>query len=189
MDDYRQYLAGRVFPHFTDAVVAAIENRPSDFQQLYALIFDDDIAVAWHAAWCCDKISERHPELFDGCTEDLITFVMQQTHSGIRRLLFSILLNIRPPATFPVRFMNYCYERIDAPHEAVAVQVLAIKLLYRLCLLEPQLFDELKAVLENIETARYTPSMGSCVRNTLKRIKKISDTETRRRPMPSPPLR
>ncbi|MDR0982192.1 MAG: hypothetical protein LBM07_02970 [Culturomica sp.] len=109
--------------------------------------------------------------MLSGKTDELINFVMRQKHSGMRRILLSVLLDMPLPELFPVAFMDFCYERILDRNEKVAVQSLCIKIVYKLCLLEPALFSELQAVLESIELYVSSPAIKSCICNTLKKIR------------------
>jgi hypothetical protein len=55
-----------------------------------------------------------------------------------------------------------------SPKYPIAVQAYAMKLLYQLCLIEPDLAIELKAYLENIDSNNYSVGYLSTRNNVIK---------------------
>lgn len=59
-----------------------------------------------------------------------------------------------------------------SPQESIGVQALAIRMAYLLCKQEPELLQELRLILENVELEYYSTGVKATVRNTLKKIRK-----------------
>ena len=57
--DYREHLLRPLARHFVDLLVQEVFLHPGDAKLIYQLIFDEEIKVAWRAAWACQKISPR----------------------------------------------------------------------------------------------------------------------------------
>jgi len=96
--NYREHLAIPLSMRFVDLLVLEIFTYPADFEKVYKLIFDEDIKVAWRAAWACQKISEKHPEWFtDTHFNELVKLVLNTNHGGLHRGCLSILNNIAKP--------------------------------------------------------------------------------------------
>ena len=56
------------------------------FTSTQRLIFDTEISVAWRAAWACQKVSEKHPELFSSEQFLEISALAKSTsHQGLKR--------------------------------------------------------------------------------------------------------
>ena len=172
--NYREHLALPLSKRFVDILVLEIFTNPNDFKEVYTLIFDKDIKVAWRAAWACQKISEKYPEWF---TEhqffELAEICINTKHGGLQRGCLSILYNINLPESIPVELINSCFEWMVSPRYPIAVQAYAMKLLYRICLKEPDFVPELKAYLENIHPEDYSPGFISTRKNTLKQLNNI----------------
>jgi hypothetical protein len=133
-------------------------------------MYDEDITVAWRAAWGCEKIGKLHPMLLSDKTTDLIRLAMQKEHGGMRRLLLSMLLRLPMPEPFPVDLLDFCYERISREDETVAVQSLCIKIAYKLCATTPELLPELQIMLAEMNGRHLSAGIRSALRNTMKKI-------------------
>lgn len=169
--DYREHLAQPLSKRFIDALVVEIFSKPADFIVVYSLIFDEDIKVAWRAAWAGQKISEKHPEWF---TEEMFLKLSETCintkQGGLQRGCLSILNNIKIPTSIPVGLINSCFEWMTSPRFPIAVQALSMKLLYRICLIEPDFIPEFKAYLENASPEDYSPGFISTRKNILKQL-------------------
>ncbi len=167
--DYREHLAQPLSKKFIDTLVLEVYSHPDDFTIVYRLIFDKDIKVAWRAAWASEKISEKHPEWFtEEMFLELTNICVETSHGGLQRGCLSILFNLHLPNPIPVELINSCFERMASPRFPIAVQALSMKLLYRICLVEPDFIPEFKAYLENASPEDYSPGFISTRKNILK---------------------
>jgi hypothetical protein len=136
--DYRERLFRPLSKHFVDNIALEIFANPTDFDIVYNLIFDSNDKVAWRAAWACQKISEKQPELFTlQQTNKLIELAISTKHGGLHRGCLSTLYNLTLPNPIPVDFINACFEWMISPKFPIAVQAYSMKMLYRICLYEP----------------------------------------------------
>lgn len=168
--DYKAHLAQPICRLFLHKLADSIGEYPEDFDIIYQLIKDPQTKISWRAAWACEKVFERYPVFLEGKQKELIDFVMKNKHSGTRRILLSIILELPVPEPFPVDFLDFCFQNMLNQDEAIATQALCIKIAYKLCLVEPELLPELKLYLENAEPEYYSPGVKSCIRNVLKRL-------------------
>ncbi len=140
-------------------------------QTLYELIFDADDIVAYQAAWALNHFSLLENQwLFDKQNE-LIDEAMVCTHAGKRRLILSLLF--RQPVANPPRvdFLDFCLERMISRQELPGVQSLCMKLAYEQCRSIPELMQELKTILE-IMDSDLMPSINAVRKNVLKAMRK-----------------
>ena len=170
--DFRQHLLHPLSLHFIDHMVMEVLTSPTDFETVYQLIFDTDEKVAWRAAWACQKISEKHPEWF---TEkqfiEIANLTIFNSHGGLQRGCLSILNNLPFPGTISVEFINSCFDRMVSLKYPVSIQCLSMKILSRICILEPDFKPELQAYLENIDAGAYTAGFRSTRSHILKALK------------------
>lgn len=172
--EYKAAFSKPLSKNFLDEIIARIEQNPSDFEIVYALIFDEKIKIAWRAAWAIEKISEKHPGWFsDRQISELTELSIKLNHDGLNRLCLSVLLNVKLQNPVSVEFINRCFDCIVSGKFAVAVQVLSMKLLYRICTIEPDLKNELKLTLENIDTSQLSAGYLSARKNILKKISNV----------------
>jgi len=166
--NYREHLSRPLSHRFIDLLVQEILINPSDKDLVFQLIFDPEIKVAWRAAWACQKISEKHPQWFNGSQfKILATLSITTSHGGLQRGCLSILNNLPVPAEISVEFINTCFERMVSPKSPIAVQALSMKMLFRICAVEPAFKSELIATLENIDPSDYSAGFNCTRRNVL----------------------
>jgi hypothetical protein len=149
-------------------IISEIEMQSSDFQEVFDLIFDENKNIAWRAAWVVDHLSRKHVELFSNKMKlKLVNFSQTVTKSGHLRLCLSILLNVGLPDALSGDFINFCFENILNEKTAVAVKALSVKVLSEICKTEPDLRNEVKIVLQNIDIQNYTAGMKTVVKKFL----------------------
>ncbi|MDD4993924.1 MAG: hypothetical protein PHR83_17015 [Paludibacter sp.] len=169
--DYREHLLRPLSKRFVDHLVAEIFIHPTDFDIVYQLVFDKDMNVAWRAAWACQKISDKHPEWFgENHFSQLAELSISTSHGGLQRGCLSVLNNLPMPATIPVELINTCFEWMVSAKSSIATQALSMKLLLKICAVEPDFKAELRAYLENIDYYNYSAGFNSTRRNVLKAL-------------------
>lgn len=168
--DYREFLSRPIARLFLHKLVESISIYPEDFDIVYKMINDADQKISWRASWACQKIFDKYPDFLEGKQEELIEVVMNISHSGTRRILLSILLEMPTPQPLRVDFLDFCFNHMLDMNQAIAIQALCIKMAYKLCLLEPELLPELKLYLESAELEYYSIGVKTIIRNVLKRL-------------------
>jgi hypothetical protein len=170
--EYREHLSRPLSKYFLEGIVRTVFENPSDFHLLFQLIFDEDEKVAWRAAWACTKMSEREPEWFSQeQIRELMSFTLTTTHGGLLRGCMSILQNLPLPNSIPVEFINACFDWMISPKSPIAVQSLSMKMLLRICKIEPDFKPELAAYLENIDSDAYSAGFNSTRKHVLNSLK------------------
>jgi len=170
--DYRTHLYRPLSKRFVDHLVLEVFANPADFEVVYKLIFDSEIKVAWRAAWACQKISEKHPEWFsDKHFSELSQLAISTPHDGLQRGCLTVLYNLSLPNPIPVDLINACFDWMISAKSSIAVQAYSMKLLYRVCEVEPDFRSELIAYLENINSEDYSAGFKSTRNNILKALK------------------
>jgi len=166
----RERLSKPLEINFLNEILESVIQYPEDFNLLYQLIGDDEHTISWRAAWACDKLSRLYPDWFLGKEEELMSALFTCRHDGKKRLILSILFNIPAPSEFPVKLLDYSLQHMFDHNESIAAQSLYIKMAYKLCLVEPELMQELKLYLENAEIEYYSTAVKTCVRNVLRKL-------------------
>ena len=170
--DYRTHLQHPLSLRFIDKLVDEVFLFPTDFPIVYQLIFDSDDKVSWRAAWACQKISEKHPEwFFVQHFLGLAKLSISTRHGGLQRGCLSILNNLPFPDPIPVDLINACFDWMTSAKSSIAVQALSMKVLVRICKVEPDFVHELIACLENVDYESYSPGFKSIRKNALKVLK------------------
>lgn len=171
--NYREFLLRPLSKHYIDQLAQEVLENTVDVVTVYNLVFDDDITVAWRAAWTCQKISEKQPDLFTSeHFSEITSLVLSTTHQGLKRGCLCVLNNLKIPQPIPVNLLDGCFEWMISQKSSIAVQALSLRLLQRFCAIEPDLIPELMAYLENFETENLSPGMKASRRNVIKNLQK-----------------
>lgn len=167
--DYRNQLLNPISKGFVDDIVKNVLDNEDHFLPFFQLMFDVEERVAWRAGWACSKISTKRPLWFlPSHVQQLVQLAQSTKYQGVLRACLSILYDINQPNLYSGEFVNDCFEWMISPKYPIAVQAYAMKLLYQLCLIEPDLAIELKAYLENIDSNNYSVGYLSTRNNVIK---------------------
>lgn len=171
--DYRAQLLRPLSKRYIDQLVENVLIFPLDFPILFQLLFDEDEKVAWRAAWACSKMSEQKPDLFtQEQVGEIVILSLSTPYGGVRRGCLSMLFHLPLPNPIPVELINSCFEWMVSPKSPIAVQAYAMKMLYRICLQEPDFKAELIAYLETIDLQSYSIGFKTSRKNILKSLNK-----------------
>lgn len=169
-EEFREMLKAPLSRGMIYIITDAIKEHPENFETVYQLIFDSDTTVSWRAGWVCEKLSEKHPDWFDGRQGQLTEKVINCPHDGTRRVLLSILYDLPVAKPFPVDLLDFSFEHMLDLNSPIAVQSLCVKMAYKLCLEEPELLPELKMYLETAETEYYSTGVRTCIRKVMQNL-------------------
>ena len=154
-----------------DWVVEVVMYDAGLFDSVFSMIFEPDEKIAWHAAWVIEKVSEMDTELFsDEKYRQLTTLVIINKHQGLQRLCLSTLFNLPVIQPISVEFINLCFNQMLSIRQSVGVQVLSMKILTKICLIEKDFVPELIASLENVEENNYSAGFIACKKYVLKSL-------------------
>lgn len=173
IETLRHWLSGRLHTddlHELAYLAQGTDDKPVK-QSLYRLLFDEDRRVAENAAWVFNYFDlhsncwlyDKHHELIDE--------VLRTDSDTKRRLLLGLLLRQSfHEADFRTDFLDFCLYRMVSVAEPTAVRAQCIKLAYVQCLLFPELFTELRTMLEIMEPDLLPPALRATRKNILNRI-------------------
>ena len=154
-----------------DWVVKILLHDAGLFESVFRMIFEPDEKIAWHAAWVIEKISEKNTSFFsDEKNRQLTGLVLFNKHQGLQRLLLSILFNLPVHQPVSVEFINLCFEQMVSTRRSVGVQVLSMKVLSKICMVEKDFVPEMIASLENAEDSMYSAGYVATKRYLLKSL-------------------
>lgn len=135
------------------------------FARKYA--FDEDYKVARSALWGLTKAKDHELSQLQVLFNELIEQAMHTENSSVRRLTLNIIERL-PMNEEDMRtdFLDFCFEHMVKGDEFPGVQTICMKLAYRLCKPYPELIDELKRTLKDMEIEYYKPAVKG-IRNKI----------------------
>lgn len=122
-------------------------------------VFSTDHRVARNALWGLTQAKKQETALLQPLLNQLIELAMQTTDAAVRRLTLAIIdrLELRKDE-LRTDFLDFCLEHMVRFDETSATQAACMKLAHRMCRFYPELTDELKHTLENMDMDYYKPA-------------------------------
>ena len=167
----RAVLSGNMGKKEVEMIRSLLLHDAEQLEYVFSLIFDTDEKIAWHAAWVIEKVSEHDANLIsEDKNRQLVGFVLRNKHQGLQRLCLSILFNLAVCLPVSVDFIILCFVQMLSTRQSVSVQVLSMKYLNNICMIEKDFVPELKVTLENADNAMYSAGYNAAKRHILKSL-------------------
>jgi len=137
-------------PEHWQYILSSVIASPSLFKELQKLAFSGEDTVSLRASWIMDKAAEqRHDFVSPVFIEHIAANVVTNTSSSVIRACLRLLAREELPKKNLGLLTNQCFDWLAASSSPIAVKVHAMQLLYRVTLLEPDLKNELKVLIED----------------------------------------
>jgi len=157
-----------------DLVVSAIGNNPEHFKTVLDLCFNETYPVAMRAARAIELCCEENPILIEPYLDEIIDKIQTSKIDGVKRGLLKVVRDvddIRKIKNIGL-LTKLCFDWMSDKREAIAVRHYCTGILLRIVEIEPDLKNELIAVLENeIQLSDST----AFKKRTTKMIKKLTN--------------
>jgi len=123
-------------------------------------VFDGDHRIARSALWGLTKASDEELAELQVLLNELIDQAMQTENSSVRRLTLSIIERLKMEEDdLRTDFLDFCLEHMVSIKEYPGIQTLCMKLAFRMCQFYPELAEELKRTIEDMEIDYYKPAV------------------------------
>jgi len=170
--DFKKVLEVDSSRFIANMVVTGINNNPEYFDEVYRLCFESKYPINMRAGRAIALICEKYPDLFTPYLNETIGRIKDEKTDGVKRgflKAFTESVPIQQLLELPLAglLVNCCFDWLISPSEPIAVKVYSMELLEKVCKFEPELTNELIAVLENI-----SEEQGIAVKNSGKKILK-----------------
>lgn len=146
-----------------EAIVDDIIAGDTDMSTLWNLTEDDNPQLAWHAVWVLEALCKKDRKMLVPYQRRVVEKILANRHeNGELRLWLNISLMLLPESKdIDVDLLNFSFENICNMHLAVAMRAVCIKIAYQLCKREPELLQELQAVLSMLDLKDEPPAIKS----------------------------
>lgn len=148
-----------------------LENNLTDELMKYAL--NSNHLLSSRSLWVLGHMSDIDNSVIPPFYSKLILNLKNKNlHNGVKRNTLRLFQDYSVPKKHETFMLDKCYEYITNPKEAIAVRAFAITVVFNISKQFPELLNELKLVLEEINKPEEGPGIKSKVKNTLKNIEK-----------------
>ena len=120
------------------------------FNELMYLFLNDEYRVCQRAAWVVSTVADKYPNLIQPYILLMLENLKNNNHASVTRNTVRVLryLDKIPESSIGLAasiFFNY----LTTPSVPIAVRVFSMHILYKICLIEPDLKGELKMSIED----------------------------------------
>ncbi len=120
------------------------------FKEFLKVFETADYHISQRAAWVLSFVADRHPEAMKGSVPYLIQLLNKPFHAAIRRNVLRVLEDVDIPEEEIGFLADKCFAYLHDLEEPTAVKAFAITVLYKICLKEPDLENELIPTLQDM---------------------------------------
>lgn len=133
-----------------DKIVAWVGTSQQRFDQLFSLFLNDEYRVVQRAAWPMGLLVESNPVFIKIHWKHLIKKLQDPAiHDAVKRNCIRMLQDVKIPKQYSGAIMNYCFQYLESPTEAVAVKVFSMSVLANMAKDYPEIIPEIKLLIED----------------------------------------
>lgn len=129
--------------------------------------------TAMRTAWMVENIILPRPELYERCAPGLVKALLHSPNAAMRRNIAKTLGESHLPKDMYDELYDFAIQRILDSGEAVAVKVHCVRIAFLIGKEYPDLFVEIKEVLEE-QRSKNSAGFAACSKNYLKKIEKLT---------------
>jgi hypothetical protein len=150
-----------------------IGNDEQRFADLMGLFFNDEYRVCQRAAWSVRLIAAKYPELIATYLKPMLLNLENPVHDAVKRNTVRILKDIDPlPESLLGIAATICFNFMATPSVPVAIKVFSMQILYKICLKEPDLKNELQMLIEDL-SPNESKAFASAGKHILIKLNKL----------------
>lgn len=128
---------------------------------------DEDYQVARNTFWALTKASHEELAPLQTIRNEIIDLAIATENSSVRRLSLNVVERLEMnEEDLRTDFLDFCIEHAVAVDELPGIQSVSMKLAYRMCSFYPELMEELKRTIKNMDIEFYRPAV-KCVREKI----------------------
>ncbi len=143
-------------------------------KELIRYCLSNDVLLSSRSMWVLGHCSEINFDRIIPFHEVLITNLKNETlHNGVIRNTLRLFQKYPVPVKHESFLLDKCLDYIKNPSQAIAVRAYSMTVVLNIAKKYPELLDELRLTLINLEFVSESPGIKSKIKNTLKTIEKI----------------
>jgi hypothetical protein len=153
-------------------IVDYIGDDPFLFKELIDVFAKGDIRLTQRGSWPLSLIAEAYPALVKKHIGFLIQLLDKPLHVAVKRNVLRLFQTVDIPKKEMGPLADKCFTYLQSRSEPIAVKAFAMTVLYKICLKEPDLKNELIPILEDM-LPFSSSGILSRLNKTLKQLKKL----------------
>jgi len=128
--------------------LAYIDGSAAIFAAFISEFMKAEARESQKLAWVLGSIVDEHPTLLIPHVNNLLIKLKSPSHAAVKRNILRALNNRNVPLIQLGLLADLCFNFLEDTDETIAVRAFSMSILYRICLVEPELSLELIPILE-----------------------------------------
>lgn len=155
-------------------IVNYVGNDATRFKELMTVFFKGEYRLSQRAAWPMSYCIIEHPELIKPYFNKLVNCLEEAGHHpAITRNILRVFEQVQIPEKYQSRVLDCCFRFIRSEAEPIAIRAFAITTATSVCVLHPELKNELVLLLNDVMTVPQKPAIKVRLRNAFKVLRSL----------------
>lgn len=160
--------------NFKAAILAKTILAKNLEKELLLFALHKDPTISNRAMWVLNHCADIDLNRIKPFHSTIINHLKHKNiHSGVIRSVLRIFKNYPVPKKQESFMLDKCLAYIKNPSEAIAVRAFAMPVAFNIAKLYPELLNELKIILHNLNIVEESAGIRVATRNTLSKIAKF----------------
>ena len=163
----------------TIALARWVGHDKNRFKKLMTLFLRGEYRVTQRSAWIVNECAEGSPELINPWLNPMVAKMQEPgVHGAVPRNVLRIFASIEIPKSLQGEVVTICFAYLMNPSSPIAVQVHAMSILVNISREEPDLKNEVRAVIESL-LPQGGPAVNARARMVLKALSRTDKRKGR----------
>lgn len=156
----------------TDRIVKYVGNDRSRFKELIDIFLKGEYRITQRAAWSLSHCAIDHPEFIKPYFGALIKKMQEKNHHpAITRNILRMFQEIEVPEKYCGTLLDLCISYMTSEMQATAIRAFAITVATRMCKRFPELKNELRMILDELNHYPQLPAVRHRIKLALKDLR------------------
>lgn len=172
--DLINYLAHRHSKKQIQQLAKQLVGDEKSLDQLVQIILEAEDPIPIYGSWLLQHISLIDTSVITSRVDKLLEILDRRSEEGVRRCVVRSMQDAEIPQQNQEALINFCFQYLENPKEAIAVKVFSITILHRLCQSETELLQLLADIIE-LQLPTAGPAFKSRGGKIVANIRKVLD--------------
>jgi hypothetical protein len=153
-------------------IVKYVGNDKTRVKELLEIFLNSEYRITQRAAWPLSYVAIDNPKLIEPYFSKLIGKLKDPSeHPAIPRNILRIFQEIDIPEKYHGPLIDLCFKFIMDVAHPIAVRAFAITVATNICMLYPELKNELLIILDEMKKYPQQPAITSRIKSAYKKLK------------------
>ncbi len=144
------------------------------FQEFWAIAQNTSIKNNWRAMWVIDHAVQRNSKRLDQILDELYLLIHETVDNSLLRMGLKLICQRPIPANdLTGKILNKCEDLLLNTKTPIATRVNSLQYIFEFCKIEPDLTNELEALMDHLSEHETTSGIHSRIRIIRKALSKL----------------